>query len=47
MNFFSVFNKYPQQQQQQQQLAEDDEIAGIGEMETNKWRQDEHPTETT
>jgi hypothetical protein len=35
MNFFSVFNKYPQQQQQQQQLAEDDEIAGIGEMETN------------
>jgi hypothetical protein len=35
MGFFPVFNKYPQQHHQRQQLAEDDETAGIGEMETN------------
>lgn len=35
MDFFPGFNNYPQQYHHQQQLAEDDEIAGIGEMETN------------
>jgi hypothetical protein len=49
MGFFPVFNNHPQRHHQQQQLAEDDEIAGIGKMETNNVtnnvRHDDIPSE--